>query len=94
MPLYRKLPQRGFNQANFRSECAIVNLGDLGVIDAGISEVDAAVLYANGLIRKDETQIKILGNGEITRALKITATKFSDSAKAKIEQAGGQAIVA
>ena len=67
MPLYRKLPQRGFNQANFRSECAIVNLGDLGVIDAGISEVDAAVLYANGLIRKDETQIKILGNGEITQ---------------------------
>jgi large subunit ribosomal protein L15 len=94
MPLYRKLPQRGFNQANFRSECAIVNLGDLAVIDAGIAEVDATVLYANGLIRKDETQVKILGNGEITRALKITATKFSESAKAKIEQAGGQAIVA
>jgi large subunit ribosomal protein L15 len=94
MPLYRKLPQRGFNQANFRSECAIVNLGDLAVIDDGISEVNASVLHANGLIRKDETQIKILGNGQISRALKITATKFSDSAKAKIEQAGGQAIVA
>jgi len=94
MPLYRKLPQRGFNQYNFRTEIAIVNLGDLARIDAAVSEVDAGILFVNGLIRKDETQVKILGNGEITRPLKITATRFSESAKAKIEKAGGQAIVA
>jgi|UniRef100_UPI004049F73C large subunit ribosomal protein L15 len=94
MPLYRKLPQRGFNQFNFRTEIAIVNLGDLERIDPAVTEVDAGILFVNGLIRKDETAVKILGTGEITRALKITATRFSDSAKAKIEKAGGQAIVA
>ncbi|MCF7687868.1 MAG: 50S ribosomal protein L15 [Cephaloticoccus sp.] len=94
MPLYRKLPQRGFNQFNFRTEIAIVNLGDLARIDAAVTEVDAGILFVNGLIRKDETQVKILGNGEISRPLKITATRFSESAKAKIEKAGGQAIVA
>ena len=94
MPLYRKLPQRGFNQFNFRTEIAIVNFGDLERIDPAVTEVDAGILFVNGLIRKDETAVKILGTGEITRALKITATRFSDSAKAKIEKAGGQAIVA
>ncbi len=94
MPLYRKLPRRGFNQYDFRTEIAIVNLGDIEGIDPAVTEVDAGILFVNGLIRKDETQVKVLGNGEITRALKITATKFSESAKAKIEKAGGQAIVA
>lgn len=94
MPLYRKLPHRGFNSANFRTEIAIVNLGDLESLDAAITEVNAGVLADNGLVRKGETQVKILGNGEITRAFKVTAAKFSESAKAKLEKAGGQAIVA
>jgi large subunit ribosomal protein L15 len=94
MPLYRKLPHRGFNNYNHRTEFAVVNVGDLASLDAGITEITAEVLAANGLIRKDETQIKILGDGELTRALKVTATKFSESAKAKIEKAGGQAITA
>ena len=94
MPLYRKLPHRGFNSANFRTEIAIVNLGDLESLDASITEVNAGVLADNGLVRKGETRVKILGNGEITRAFKITAAKFSESAKAKIEKAGGQALVA
>lgn len=94
MPLYRKLPHRGFNSANFRTEIAIVNLGDLESLDASITEVNAGVLSDNGLVRKGETRVKILGNGEITRAFKITAAKFSESAKAKIEKAGGQALVA
>ncbi len=94
MPLYRKLPHRGFNQANFRIEFAVVNVGDLAALDASITEVNAEVLAANGLIRQDEKSIKILGDGEISRALKVTAAKFSESAKAKIEKAGGQAIVA
>ncbi len=94
MPLYRKLPHRGFNQAAFRVEPAVVNVGDLAALDSSVTEVDAAVLSRNGFIRKDETFLKVLGDGEISRALKVTAAKFSASAKAKIEAAGGQAIVA
>jgi large subunit ribosomal protein L15 len=94
MPLYRKLPHRGFNQASFRTEPVIVNVGDLAGLDAKVKEVNVTVLADAGLIRKDEKYLKVLGDGEITRALKITAAKFSESAKAKIEKAGGQAIVA
>ncbi len=94
MPLYRKLPHRGFNNYNHRVEVAVVNVGDLASLDAKITEVNASVLATNGLIRADESSVKILGDGEITRALKVTAAKFSESAKAKIEKAGGQAIVA
>jgi large subunit ribosomal protein L15 len=93
MPLYRKLPHRGFNQAAFRTEIAILNVGDLAALDAKVTEVDAGVLATSGLIRKGETSVKILGDGELGRALKVTAAKFSESAKAKIEKAGGQAIV-
>ena len=94
MPLYRKLPHRGFNNYNHRVEFAVVNVGDLARLDASVTEVNAAALAAAGLIRPRETSVKVLGDGEIGRALKITAAKFSESAKAKIEQAGGQAIVA
>jgi large subunit ribosomal protein L15 len=93
MPLYRKLPHRGFNQTAFRTEIAILNVGDLAALDAKVTEVDAGVLASSGLIRKGETSVKILGDGELGRALKVTAAKFSESAKAKIEKAGGQAIV-
>jgi len=94
MPLYRKLPHRGFNQASFRTEPAVVNLGDLARLDAAVTEVNAKVLFEAGLIRKDEVFVKVLGDGDLARALKITASKFSSSAKAKIEAAGGQAIIA
>ena len=93
MPLYRKLPHRGFNNYEHRTEIAVLNLGDLASLDAGITEIDAGVLASHGLIRKDEKTVKILGDGEVTRAFKVTAAKFSESAKAKIEKAGGQAIV-
>ncbi len=94
MPLYRKLPHRGFNQTRFRVEFAIVNVGDLARLDASVTDVNAAVLASAGLIGREETLLKVLGDGELTRAFNITAAKFSASAKAKIEQAGGQAIVA
>ena len=94
MPLYRKLPHRGFNNANYRTTYATVNVGDLAKLDASVSEINAEVLAQNGLIRSGETQIKVLGDGEVSRALKVTATKFTESAKAKLEKAGGQAIVA
>ncbi len=93
MPLYRKLPHRGFNNYEHRIEIAVLNVGDLAGLEAGVTEVNATLLAASGLLRKGETVVKILGDGEITRALKVTAAKFSASAKAKIEQAGGQAIV-
>lgn len=94
MPLYRKLPHRGFNAANFRVEYPVINVGDLATLDASVNEVNVATLAAAGLIRGGSSTLKVLGNGDITRALKVTATKFSESAKAKIEQAGGEAIVA
>ncbi len=94
MPLYRKLPHRGFNNYNHRVEFAVVNVGEIAGLDAKITEVNAEVLAANGLIRADVKSLKVLGEGEISRAVKITAAKFSESAKAKIEKAGGQAIVA
>lgn len=94
MPLYRKLPHRGFNNANYRTSYATVNVGALSTLDASVTEVNAEVLSQQGLIRSGETALKVLGDGEITRALKVTAAKFSESAKAKIEKAGGQAIVA
>jgi large subunit ribosomal protein L15 len=93
MPLYRKLPHRGFNNYNHRLEIAVVNVSALASLDQKITEVNAQVLADSGLIRADERSVKILGDGEISRALKVTAAKFSESAKAKIEKAGGQAIV-
>jgi len=94
MPLYRRLPIRGFNQARFRVEPAVLNVGDLARLDEAVTEVNSEGLAAAGIIRKDENYVKVLGDGEITRAIKVTATKFSAAAKAKIEAAGGEAIVA
>lgn len=94
MPLYRRLPIRGFNQKNFRTEPAVLNVGDLVKLDDSITEVNSEILAKAGIIRADENYVKVLGDGEITRAVKITASKFSASAKAKIEAAGGEAIVA
>jgi len=93
MPLYRKLPHRGFNNYNHRTEVAVINVGALAKLDAKITEVNAKVLAANGLIRGGELVVKILGDGELDRALKVTAAKFTESAKEKIEKAGGQAIL-
>jgi large subunit ribosomal protein L15 len=94
MPLYRKLPHRGFNNYEFRTSYAVVNVGDLAALDAKVTEVNAEVLATAGLIRPGVKLLKVLGDGEISRALKVTAQKFTDSAKAKLEKAGGQAITA
>jgi large subunit ribosomal protein L15 len=94
MPLYRKLPHRGFNNYNFRTTYATVNVGDLAKLDASVTEITSEVLAKHGLVRDDGRALKILGDGEISRALKVTAAKFSESAKAKLEKAGGQAISA
>jgi large subunit ribosomal protein L15 len=92
MPLYRKLPHRGFNNYEFRTTYAVVNVGDLARLDASVTDVNIDALVKAGLIRADGALLKVLGDGELSRALKVTATKFTGSAKAKIEKAGGQAI--
>ena len=72
----------------------MVNIGEFAKLDASITELNSEVLTKLGLVRGDKKLLKVLGTGELTRAFKVTATKFSDTAKAKIEAAGGQAIVA
>ena len=94
MPLYRKLPHRGFNQAAFRVEPLIVNVGDFARLDPSVVDITAEVLAGAGLIRHDGNFLKVLGDGEVTRAFNVTAVKFSESAKAKIEKAGGKAVIA
>jgi large subunit ribosomal protein L15 len=87
MPLQRRLPKRGFTPLE-RVEYSVVNLSQLDVFEAG-AEVNAAALVAKGLVKGTNCLVKILGNGDITKSLKVAATKFSQSAKEKIVAAGG-----
>lgn len=88
MPLIRRIPKRGFNNKNFKTVYAVVNLADLNNFDAG-AEIGEQQLRDAGLIRGDFDGIKILGTGELTKKLSISATKASASAREKIEKAGG-----
>lgn len=91
-PLHRRLPQRaGFRNIN-RKEYAVINLEDLDRFDAGV-EITPDVLKQEGLVRDQKDGIKILGNGEITKAITVRANKFSKSAEEKIKAAGGTAEV-
>ena len=87
MPLARRLPKRGFTPLS-RTVYTLVNLRDLELFDAG-SVVDLEALGKAGLIGQLKDGIKILGDGELTKALTVKAHKFSKSAQAKIEAAGG-----
>src|SRR5437868_8371398 len=88
MPLIRRLPKRGFNNAAFHKHYAIVNLDDLNAFKAG-TVVNEQLLRKSKLIRGDFIGIKILGDGELKHALTIEADKISESARAKNEKAGG-----
>jgi large subunit ribosomal protein L15 len=89
MPLVRRVPKRGFNNDLFRVEYAVVNVGDLvAFAEAKEKTVTAEALVERGLAHRGR-QIKILGNGELKAALRVVAHKFSASARAKIEAAGG-----
>jgi len=90
MPLFRRLPKRGFSNATFRKEFAVVNISALKAFEEGAT-VSPAELFARGMIGKLNAAVKILGNGEIDRALTVKAHKFSKSAAEKIEKAGGKA---
>ena len=89
MPLDRRIPKRGFHSRN-RVEYQVVNVGDLGALEG---EVTPETLRAAGLIRSLRKPVKVLGNGDLEVKLQVTAHAFSESARKKIESAGGQAIV-
>jgi len=90
MPLYRRLPKRGFNNSKFRVVYAIVNVGQLDRAFEDGATVDADSIRAAHLINAKTGPIKILGSGELTKKLVVTADRFSGSAKTKIEAAGGE----
>ena len=90
MPLARRLPTRGFHNL-FKKDFQIVNINRIEAL--GLKEVNAQILKENGLIRSALKPVKILGNGDIKSKIDITATVFSQSAKEKIEKAGGTATV-
>jgi large subunit ribosomal protein L15 len=98
MPIYRRLPKRGFNNAVFRKEYQLVNVGRLqkaieaGRVDAG-NPVDPAALAAAGLVRKADQPIRLLAKGEISTKVALTVTAASPAAVAAVEQAGGSVTV-
>jgi large subunit ribosomal protein L15 len=88
MPLIRRLPKRGFNNAAFHRHYAIINLDDLNAFKAGTA-VNEQLLRESKLVRGDFVGIKILGDGELKHDLKVEADKVSAAAREKIEKAGG-----
>ena len=88
LPLYRKLPKRGFKN-RFAVNYSIVNVSALNVFEDG-AVVDIAVLMDKKIVRNELDGLKVLGNGELTKKLTVKATVFSASAKEKIEAAGGK----
>ena len=92
LPLFRRLSKRGFNNYNFRTVYATVNVGDLERFEEGTT-VTKELLIEVGLVKKELDGIKVLGNGELTKKLTVKANKFSASAVEKIEAIGGKAEV-
>ncbi|HSL49081.1 MAG TPA: 50S ribosomal protein L15 [Candidatus Deferrimicrobiaceae bacterium] len=91
MPLYRRLPKRGFLPYGGKTEFAIVNVGDLSARFAAGSVVDPETLVASGLIRKSgRGAVKVLGDGDVAHALTVRVHKISEGAKQKLEAAGGR----
>ena len=93
LPLYRKLPKRGFNNSRFATVYSIVNVSALNVFEDG-AVVDLEALMAKKIVRRENDGLKVLGNGELTKKLTVKASVFSASAKEKIEAAGGKIEVA
>ena len=92
LPLYRRLPKRGFSNAKFKTRYAIINLSDLNKFEKGV-EITPEMLKEMGLIKNLQDGIKVLGNGTLEKKLTVKAHKFSEKAKAEIEKLGGKAEV-
>ena len=91
-PLHRRFPKRGFSNATWQKDYAIVNVGDLEIFDAGAT-VDMAALNEKRLVVGTFDGVRILGDGELTKKLSVTADHFTKSAKAKVEALGGSCTV-
>lgn len=92
MPLYQRVPKKGFHN-RFRTTNEIVNLGDLSIFGEGAT-VDAKALAERGLIRGSGAAVKVLGEGEAPKGIKLTVHKISSAARAKVEAAGGSVEIA
>ncbi len=92
MPLQRRLPKRGFTNDMFRKTFAVVSLSDLDTFEAG-STVTVAALKGAGMVKQTRDGVKVLANGELTKKLDVKLQAYSETAKAKIEEAGGSAEV-
>ena len=92
LPLYRKLPKRGFNNYRFGKKYAIINVQSLNKFNDG-EVVDAAALLSRGIIKNVFDGVKVLGEGEIAKNITVKAAIFSANAKEKIEAAGGKTEV-
>lgn len=92
MPLYRRVPKRGFKNARFRTDYTVINVDQLNGYAAG-STVDLDTVLASGLVSLETRLLKVLGDGELKRALTVRAQKFSKSALEKIQAAGGKAVL-
>jgi large subunit ribosomal protein L15 len=92
MPLYRKLPRRGFNNKNFKVSYQLVNVGQLEKLEG--DTVDREALIKAGLVRDNKQGVKLLGDGEVSKAFTINLSKVSETAKSKIEAAGGKVVIA
>ena len=92
LPLYRRLPKRGFSNAMFKKTYAVINVSDLNRVEDG-AEVTPELLFEMGIIKKQLSGIKVLGNGTLAKKLTVRAHKFSNEAKQKIEAQGGKAEV-
>ena len=92
LPLYRRIPKRGFKNAKFRTVYATINVEDLNVFEDG-TVVTPALLKDTGLVKNQLDGIKVLGNGKLEKKLTIQANKFSASALEKIKEAGSKAEV-
>ena len=93
MPAYRRLPKRGFDNSQFATTYAIINLAQLEENIEDGATVDLVALIESGLIAKPLDGLKVLGNGNLTKKLVVKAQKISEAAKAKIEAAGGNVEV-
>jgi large subunit ribosomal protein L15 len=88
-PIYRRLPKYGFTNI-FSKEVQAINLTKLSLLDKDAKDITPEILFQKGIIKKAGVPVKILGQGELTKAMNIKAHAFSDTAKQKIEKAGGK----
>lgn len=92
LPLFRRLPKRGFSNAKFKTIYAVINLSDLNKFEDG-AIVTPEILKEMGILKNQLNGVKVLGNGKLEKKLTVKAHKFSESAKESIEKMGGKAEV-